>query len=162
MRPFAVFQCEFFISHKRDIIFAWPCKYSAINLRELTHTCGYNSDLVYTHTHIHYCHRPHTAPLAARIRISISSNFPLRSFHVATMCHRTEAVKRNIKWPVVYLCNTQLILRSYFFSLSRKFQFCSAFTSDAIQKVARCNVIDVYVVCVCVLLSLFSFACQYF
>lgn len=80
---------------------------------ELTHTCGYNSDLVYTH--IHYCLRPSLVSLAARIRISISSNFPLRSFHVATMCHRTEAVKRNIKWPVVYLCNTQLILRSYFF-----------------------------------------------
>lgn len=26
-----------FISHKKDIIFAWPCKYSAINLGSLTH-----------------------------------------------------------------------------------------------------------------------------
>lgn len=113
-------------------------------------------------THTHTFHTLYTSVLPPYLRarrmypdfnfIQFSSS---KFFHVATMCHRTEAVKHNIKWPVVYPCNTQLILRSprfiflFLFFLSKiPILFCLHF--GRYPEVACYHAIDVYIdVCFC-------------
>lgn len=133
----SVFNVNFFISHKKDIIFAWPCKYSAINLGSLAYIGGYK--FTYTRAHHLVCllffyPPPQQFQFHPVFRI-LKSMMPFRTVFSNIYTNRmADCISHSTHPP----CNW-------------KFQFYFAFTSDDIPKVACCNM----VVCS-------SFTCRYF
>lgn len=140
--PYAIFNVNFFISHKKDIIFAWPCKYSAINLGSLT--CD-----VATQTHFY----AHTKFRSFRFLTLLRNNFNFIQFSVFSSQWCPSALYTVPCWEhpfyisfYTYICLCMKWSAVYLVKLIpsisiKKLRFYFAFASDAIQKVACHNMV---------------------
>lgn len=92
----SVFNVNIFISHKKDIIFAWPCKYSAINLGSLAYIGGYK--LTYTRAR-------HLVRLLFFTLLRNNFNFIQFSVFSSQWCPSVLYFQTYIliEWPTVYL-----------------------------------------------------------